>query len=234
MISIQDVILFFSYACSGDTIFLFYSSMHVRKLIRGEGMKYETGIYERKKYPGQLLFGMGFLIGVILPNFIYRTQWRQSTASSMYLMGIFSGENSAEYFWQVLRMRGGIFLLAACSGVTIFGMPLSIMGMLAGGVSIGMLLTVSVLQFGLNGGLIGAGLLFPQYLLYLPCMFIGLEQIYSCSKRLWKNRSFSAGQISGYLLRMLFCAALCLAGILLEVYCNPKITEILIKNLKIF
>ena len=99
---------------------------------------------------------------------------------------------------------------------------------------IGMLLTVSVLQFGLNGGLIGAGLLFPQYLLYLPCMFIGLEQIYSCSKRLWKNRSFSAGQITGYLLRMLLCAALWLAGILLEVYCNPKITEILIKNLKIF
>ena len=234
MMSIQDGILFFSYVCSGDPTFWFYSSMHVRKLIRGEAMNREIGVYERKKYPGQFLFGMGFLIGVILPNFIYRTQWRQSTASSMYLMGIFSGDNSAEYFWQVLKMRGGIFLLAACSGVTIFGMPLAIMGMLAGGVLIGMLLTVSVLQFGLNGGLIGAGLLFPQYLLYLPCMFIGLEQIYSCSKRLWKNRSFSAGQITGYLLRMLFCAALCLAGILLEVYCNPKITEILIKNLKIF
>lgn len=160
--SIQDGILFFSYVCSGDPTFWFYSSMHVRKLIWGEVMKYETGIYERKKYPGQLLFGMGFLIGVILPNFIYRTQWRQSTASSMYLMGIFSGDNSAEYFWQVLKMRGGIFLLAACSGVTIFGMPLAIMGMLAGGVLIGMLLTVSVLQFGLNGGLIGAGLLFPS------------------------------------------------------------------------
>ena len=150
MMSIQDGILFFSYVCSGDPTFWFYSSMHVRKLIWGEVMKYETGIYERKKYPGQLLFGMGFLIGVILPNFIYRTQWRQSTASSMYLMGIFSGDNSAEYFWQVLKMRGGIFLLAACSGVTIFGMPVAIMGMLAGGVLIGMLLTVSVLQFGLN------------------------------------------------------------------------------------
>ena len=44
----------------------------------------------------------------------------------------------------------------------------------------------------------------------------------------------SAGQITGYLLRMLFCAVLWLAGIFLEVYCNPKITEILIKNLKIF
>ncbi len=222
------------YVCRRDFGFWFYSYLRVRKLIRGEAMNREIGVYERKKYPGQFLFGMGFLIGVILPNFIYRTQWRQSTASSMYLMGILAGDNSAEYFWQVLKMRGGIFLLAACSGVTIFGMPLAIMGMLAGGVLIGMLLTVSVLQFGLNGGLIGAGLLFPQYLLYLPCMFIGLEQIYSCSKRLWKNRSFSAGQITGYLLRMLLCAALWLAGIFLEVYCNPKITEILIKNLKIF
>ena len=149
------------YVCRRDFGFWFYSYLRVRKLIRGEAMNREIGVYERKKYPGQLLFGMGFLIGVILPNFIYRTQWRQSTASSMYLMGILAGDNSAEYFWQVLKMRGGIFLLAACSGVTIFGMPLAIMGMLAGGVLIGMLLTVSVLQFGLNGGLIGAGLLFP-------------------------------------------------------------------------
>lgn len=145
--------------------------------------------------------GMGFLIGVILPNFIYRTQWRQSTVSSMYLMGIFSGDNSAEYFWKVLKMRGGIFLLAACSGVTIFGMPLAIMGMLAGGVLIGMLLTVSVLQFGLNGGLIGAGLLFPQYLLYLPCMFIGLEQIYSMFKKAVEKPIFFGRTDYRYLLR---------------------------------
>ena len=138
------------YVCRRDFGFWFYSYLRVRKLIRGEAMNREIGVYERKKYPGQFLFGMGFLIGVILPNFIYRTQWRQSTASSMYLMGILAGDNSAEYFWQVLKMRGGIFLLAACSGVTIFGMPLAIMGMLAGGVLIGMLLTVSVLQFGLN------------------------------------------------------------------------------------
>ena len=132
------------YVSRRDFGFWFYSYLRVRKLIRGEAMNREIGVYERKKYPGQFLFGMGFLIGVILPNFIYRTQWRQSTASSMYLMGILAGDNSAEYFWQVLKMRGGIFLLAACSGVTIFGMPLAIMGMLAGGVLIGMLLTVSV------------------------------------------------------------------------------------------
>ena len=197
-------------------------------------MNHKTEFYERRKYPGQLLFGLGVLVGVILPNFMYRTQWRQSTVSSMYLMGIFSGENSTEYFWQVLKIRGGLFLLAVCSGVTVFGIPVAIMGMLAGGVLVGMLLTVSVLQFGLNGGVIGAGLLFPQYLLYLPCLFIGLEQIYECSGKLWKNRSFSAGQITSYLLKMFLCALMCLAGILLEVYCNPKITEILIKNLKIF
>ena len=78
------------YVCRRDFGFWFYSYLRVRKLIRGEAMNREIGVYERKKYPGQFLFGMGFLIGVILPNFIYRTQWRQSTASSMYLWG----------FWQ--------------------------------------------------------------------------------------------------------------------------------------
>ena len=244
MILIQGVMLFFSYQSmqeklpvAGSSVcvpFWFYSIGGVRKLIRGEVMKREIGLRERRKYPGQFLFGLGFLLGVILPNFMYRTQWHQSTVSSVYLMGIFSGDSSTEYFWQVLKMRGGLFLLASCSGVTIFGIPVAVMGMLAGGVLTGMLLTVSVLQFGLNGGLIGAGLLFPQYLLYLPCLFIGLDQIYDCSAKLWKNRSFSAGQITTYLLKMFLCAALCLAGIFLEVYCNPKITEILIKNLKIF
>ena len=73
-------------------------------------MNREIGVYERKKYPGQFLFGMGFLIGVILPNFIYRTQWRQSTASSMYLMGILAGDNPDEKSVQHLEKREAFVL----------------------------------------------------------------------------------------------------------------------------
>ena len=46
------------YVSRRDFGFWFYSYLRVRKLIRGEAMNREIGVYERKKYPGQFLFGM--------------------------------------------------------------------------------------------------------------------------------------------------------------------------------
>lgn len=176
----------------------------------------------------------GFVIGVILPNLLYKMEWRQDTASALYLMGIFASDGGREYLFKVLRMRGGLFLLAAGSGLTIFGVPIAVAGMIMAGVTISMLLTVSILQFGLNGGLIGAGLLFPQFIIYLPCFVISCGMIYENSMQLWKRKNFLPGQIFSYILKTLLCMAVFVIGILLEVYCNPVITEILIRNLKIF
>ncbi|MBU5480833.1 stage II sporulation protein M [Blautia sp. MSJ-19] len=180
------------------------------------------------------LFAIGFVLGILLPNLWYRMEWHQNTASALYLMGIFSKESNRDYLHQVLRMRGTLFLSGLCSGITVFGVPFAVAGMLLSGLLIGMLLSMSVLQFGLNGGLIGAGLLFPQYVIYLPCMFWGMEQIYGYSASIWKKHSMFVGQVGGYLLRMFVCGIFWLIGILLEVYCNPVITEVLIRNLKIF
>lgn len=205
-----------------------------RRLIWGETMRQRIAAYKNKEFPASGLFLTGFVIGVVLPNLIYKMEWRQDTASALYLMGILTSDGGKEYFIKVLRMRGGLFLLAAGSGLTIFGVPTAVAGMILTGMIISMLLTVSILQFGLHGGLVGAGLLFPQFLIYLPCLVVTCAQIYESSMQIWKRKNFFPGQISAYILKMLLCAAFFVAGIFLEVYCNPLITEILIRNLKIF
>ena len=205
--SIQDGILFFSYVCSRDPTFWFYSSMHVRKLIWGEVMKYETGIYERKKYPGQLLFGMGFLIGVILPNFINRTQWRQSTASSMYLMEIFSeitaqsisgrysrceaefsacGMQRCDDIWNATGHHGNAcrrrvdWNAAHCISTAVWS----------------------------ERRPDWCGTSFSQYLPISAMHVLSDWNRFTAVQKTLEEPFFSAGQITGYLLKMLFCAAL--------------------------
>lgn len=107
-------------------------------------------------------------------------------------------------------------------------------GMILLGIGMGMLMTMSILQFGFHGGLIGIGLMFPQFIIYVPCFFAVSKNVYEYSMRIWKNHSSFSGQVSTYIVKMLICAVVLCAGILSEVYCNPVIMKILIQNLKIF
>ena len=185
-------------------------------------------------FPAIPLFLTGFVVGAVLPNIAYKLEWRQNAASALYVLGLLSEKGGTEYFYEVLKIRGIWFLVTVCSGVTVFGIPTAIFGVLMTGLTISMLITTCVLQFGLNGGLVAASLMFPQYLVYLPCILWGMGKVYSCSTDLWRRRGWLPGKISGYILSMLLCGLFYFGGILLEAYCNPVITEILIKNLKIF
>ena len=93
---------------------------------------------------------------------------------------------------------------------------------------------VSILQFGLQGGIVGASLLFPQYLVYIPCLFYLMAAVYSRSLEIWRSRGFFPGKVFGYVLQVFFCGLAYTAGIFLEVFLNPKIVEIVMRNLKIF
>lgn len=197
-------------------------------------MKKRSRFRTCKKIPVYYFGIIGFVIGILLPNIMYKMEWHQNTISAIYLLGIFSAESSREYLWYVLKMRGVVFFLAACSGITVFGMMTAALGMFLMGMTVSMVLTISVLQFGLNGGMIGAALLFPQYIIYLPCLVRSFELIYLNSAYMWKNKKFVSDKIPLYILHMAICGFVYMFGMLLEVYCNPLITNILIENLKIF
>ena len=102
------------------------------------------------------------------------------------------------------------------------------------GMKLGLLLTMSVLQFGLQGGLVGAGLLFPQYLFYIPSVFYLCDQSYRQSMKIWKNKGMITGSVSRYFLQVILCGIFYLLGMLTEVYCNPIVLEWLLEKVGIF
>lgn len=199
-------------------------------------MKKRLEIYRRGELPAYVLFLAGFLAGVIIPNLMWKFEWNQKTAASVYLLSAFTDRTleKNEYFFHVLKTRGSMFLISAFCGISVFGVPLAVTGTLYMGFQAGILMTMSILQFGLQGGLIGVGAMFPQYIVYFPCFFWLLSLVYRQSMEIWKNRGLLLPEVSGYALRVLVCMFLCLGGIVLETWCNPPVMEVLMKSLKLF
>ena len=59
-------------------------------------------------------------------------------------------------------------------------------------------------------------------------------EIYRQSLETWKNQGRMSADITGYIGRILLCGLGYSLGILLEIYCNPKVMEFLMKNISIF
>lgn len=53
----------------------------------------------------------GFFAGNVLPNLIWKMEWKQKTLASFYLIRSFAGKDisGGAYFLEVLRRRGGFF-----------------------------------------------------------------------------------------------------------------------------
>ena len=210
-----------------------------RKLVQGEGM--EKRRENRKwrtagRFPAELLFLAGFLMGNILPNLIWKMEWRQKTLASFYLLRNFAGKSvsGGAYFAEVFRRRGVFFLLLFLCGYTIFGVPLSVAYMLLLGMETGVLLALSVLEFGLYGGIAGAGLLMPQYLIYLPAYFYLAGIVYRQSFDIGKNYGLVPQKSGKYFQQGLLAFLVYTGGILLESFLNPWIVEKVVKELKFF
>lgn len=182
------------------------------------------------------MFLTGFILGVLIPNIIWNLQWHEKTAASLYLLENFTGRvtEGRDYLIYVIQFRGGYFLLPALCGISVFGAPLAVTGMLLCGLEIGMMLTLSILQFGLPGGLLGMGLLFPHYLLYLPGMALLFAAVYGESMEIWNNRGLLHERMYRYGIQIVPAGLFFAGGILLEVYANPWVLDSLIKNLEIF
>lgn len=192
--------------------------------------------YKKTYFPAVWIYSGSFLLGILIPNIIWKTAWNQKAAASIYLLSIFAGKDleDQKYFIQVLKMRASIFILAAFCGITVFGVVIAIAGLLGSGLLLGMVLTMSVLEFGIPGCAVGIGLVFPQYIFYIPCMLLLFTEIYRQSLETWKNQGRMSADITGYTGRILLCGLGYSLGILLEIYCNPKVMEFLMKNISIF
>ena len=154
-------------------------------MVQGEYMENLLSIKKKSFFPGLTLLLAGFLAGMLIPNFIYRFSWKQQAFSAVYLLETYGKTEAGgiDYLLQILWMRGGIFFLSLICGFTVFGVPMAIMAMLFTGIGLGIVFSMSILQFGLTGGAVAVALLFPHYLIYLPTIlfhakFTLLESFY--------------------------------------------------------
>ena len=142
-------------------------------MVQGEYMENLLSIKKKSFFPGLTLLLAGFLAGMLIPNFIYRFSWKQQAFSAVYLMETYGKTEAGgiDYLLQILWMRGGIFFLSLICGFTVFGVPMAIMAMLFTGIGLGIVFSMSILQFGLTGGAVAVALLFPHYLIYLGMLY---------------------------------------------------------------
>lgn len=129
---------------------------------------------------------------------------------------------------------GSLFILSVLCGFSIFGVPLAVAGMLFLGFLIGTVAAMSILQFGFAGGLIGAGLLLPQYLFYIPVWMYLMAQVWELSLGIWRNKGLFPGRCRRYLISAGIALLVYAAGILTECYINPWIAEKLLTFVDFF
>ena len=133
------------------------------------------------------------------------------------------------YLWEVFQKRGSIFLLTALSGLTSFGIPWVIILTLFCGLECGLFVTLSILEFGFRGGLLGIGFYFPQLFLYLPVLFAGAELVWRQSGKIWNNHGLYPRATYRYLIKTAGLLVIFTIGMLLEAWLNPYFMQILIK-----
>ena len=119
-----------------------------------------------KKNQMEFLFVAGFVLGVALPNLLWKTELEESGLPGLYLLTRVSQGIPAEpeYFFYILKTRGAVYLLTMLCGLSVFGLPVSVVSCVWMGFLMGAVLTVSLLEFGVRGMFLAVALFLPQYL----------------------------------------------------------------------
>lgn len=205
-------------------------------MVQGEYMETVLSTKIKNSFPGLALLMAGFLAGLLIPNFIYRFSWKQQAFSAIYLLTAYgkTGAEGTDYLLKIIWMRGSFFFLSLLCGFTVFGVPIAVGTMLFTGLELGMVFSMSILQFGLTGGAVAAALLFPQYLIYLPLWNVVYQMIYRESMGIWRNHGIFPKKVSDYLLKVFLYTMLYGVGIFLEWRVNPWILNKILDFSKFF
>ena len=205
-------------------------------MVQGEYMETVLSTKIKNSFPGLALLMAGFLAGLLIPNFIYHFSWKQQAFSAIYLLTAYgkTGAEGTDYLLKIIWMRGSFFFLSLLCGFTVFGVPIAVGAMLFTGLELGMVFSISILQFGLTGGAVAAALLFPQYLIYLPLWNVVYQMIYRESMGIWRNHGIFPRKVSDYLLKVFLYTMLYGVGIFLEWRVNPWILNKILDFSKFF
>lgn len=183
-----------------------------------------------------ILFFAGFAAGILFLNLWWSRAGAGLEAEGIReLVSLLEGDwDRKALFLRLLKQRGSLWLLAALSGVTVFGAPLAAASAAVLGGYLGLVITLGLLDLGPKGGLLALGVLFPQYLLYVPgVLWLGMLA-WRSSLQGWRSREVPLDLYRSQLWKTGVCLLLCLAGMALEVWVNPDAVRFLANRLHIF
>lgn len=190
----------------------------------------------RRKIPLLVLFLAGFVAGVFLMNVGKKTLLENTgflDEYSLYQMKYMSVEGNV-FFLYVLKKRLGTMGILLLLASTYLGLAALYCYVTWLGASLGMLLSASIIRYGLKGILLVLTAAFPQYLLYIPAwimLFYGARELYRSGG--WPGRSGSGGEKKQEIRKRagvyLAIAGIVVAGAWMESYINPGLVTGLLK-----
>ena len=137
-----------------------------------------------------------------------------------------------EYFLYLVKKRCGILLLLGILSLAIAGKYLLQGFLMLLGCSMGSMLSVLIVRYGLRGMLLFFGFVFPQDLLYIPALFGGVmlltdwnERVFGKTNIYWKKGTERQSMWK----RMLFWGGVTIIGLLLECYVNLFFVKCVLK-----
>lgn len=183
-----------------------------------------------------MLFLIGFGVGVLAANLLWEPYLQQGNVLGIYILFQLTKEelSGKEYFLYILKYRGGWILLCVLSSFSIWGAPLAVITLLLGGIFLGLLLALSILQFGVLGMASGVALFLPQGLCYLPVLVVLMGRLAQRSMGYWGKQGKISKTSKSSWIAMGTCLAGWLVGMLLETYVNPVFLNFILDRINIF
>ncbi len=133
-----------------------------------------------------------------------------------------------KYFFYLLKNRMMILAVLAVLSLALAGRYLLSGVLMLFGCSVGSMLSVLILRYGLEGLLLFFAFLFPQDFVYFPVLFGWVTVLTEWNEGMFgmKNRAYRISAGKRHVgLRVLFLLVVTIIGILLECYVNPVIVK---------
>lgn len=177
------------------------------------------------------LYAAGVAAGVFCSNLLSQKTGYQTSLLPVYLsMSLGEQKNCSGLFAQLLLQRGKILTAGILCGVTPFGIPVIVLGLLWFGFLAGSLMTLFLLEYGIKG--VGAGIacFFPQALFYIPGWLLLAFAVWCQSRKLWEKQKQKKEDYRSYF--CLVCGAwmLILLGVWMESYVNQNVLEYILSK----
>lgn len=177
-----------------------------------------------------VIFLAGFLVGVL---YIYFTgSYREGNTdflSIQNLMQVMYMEIvHKDYFVFLLKKRLGVIFALAVASLALPGRYLLLGFLMVFGCSMGSMFSVLVIRYGIKGALLFMGLIFPQYIVYIPVVFQWVCLLSDWHEGVFYGRNpLMRKRVSGlhFAARTMVLLTVTIIGIFLECYVNPVIVN---------